>query len=195
MRQRTVRAILGVAIGAWLGAATPSLALTANPGQALEAPFSLTGPAAGANTLTFRLVNVVAVGVSTMTVELYDGATLLASVSGVPVNGIAAFVDAGSLWTTNAVSANLASIRAGTIDGRIRLLPDFSGPGTLTGDVSLVTSFAVGHGTDDATITPFAGVMNVGTIRLVPEAHTVALLAAAAALCIRRRSRGVKIVM
>lgn len=189
MGQRRVRAIVGMAIGAWLGAATASLALTANPGQAFEAPFSLTGPATGANTLTFRLVNVVAVGVTTMTVELYDGATLLASVSGVPVNGIAAFVDAGSLWTTNAVSASLASVRAGTIDGRVRMLPDFSGAGALTGDVSLITSFAVGNGTDASTITPLAGVMNVGTLRLVPEPHTVALLAAAAAVFCFRRNR------
>lgn len=189
MKQRAVRAVLGLAIGAWLGAATPGLALTANPGQAFEAPFSMTGPATGADTLTFRLVNVTAVGVATMTVELYDGATLLGSVGGVPVNGIAAFVDAGSLWTENAASADLASLRAGTFDGRIRVLPDFNGPGSLTGDVSQVTSFVVGHGSDDATITALSGVLSVGTLRVVvPEPHTLALLAATAALCLRRRN-------
>ena len=186
---RTVRALLGLAIGALLAAATPSLALTANPGQAFEAPFSLTGPAAGANTLTFRLVNVAAVGVSTMTVELYDGAMLLASVSGVTVNGIAAFVDAGSLWTMNAVSANLASVRAGTIDGRVRVLPDFVGAGALTADVSAVTSFAVGDGTDVSTITPIAGVLSVGAPHLVPEPGAVALLGVVAALCAPRLRR------
>ncbi len=185
MRQGTVCAILGVAAWAWLAVATPSVALTANPGEMLEVPFSLTGPATGANTLTFRLVNVTAG--STMTVELYDGATLLASVGGVPVNGIAGFVDAGSLWTTNAASANLASVRAGTIDGRVRVLPD--GAGALTADVSSITSFAVGNGTDVASITPIDGVLQIGTPRLVPEPGAAALLSAVAALCgfLRRR--------
>jgi hypothetical protein len=189
MSQGTVRAILGLAAGVWFAAATPGVALTANPGDVLEVPFSLTGPAAGANTLTFHLVNVTAVGVSTMTVELYDGATLLASLSSVAVNGIVGFVDAGSLWTTNAVSTDLASVRAGTIDGRVRVLPDFSGAGAFSADVSSITSFAVGIGTDVATITPIAGVLLVGTPRLVPEPEAAALLTAAAALCGFRRRR------
>ena len=128
MLRRTLHTILGLAIGA-LSAAAPAAALTIGPGQGIEAPFSLTAPATGANTLTFNLVSVSAVGVTTMTVELYDGATLLGSVSGVSVNGIAAFVDVGSLWTTNAVSTDLASVRAGTIVGRIVVLPDFGAVG------------------------------------------------------------------
>ena len=190
MRQGTVRALFGLVILAWLVAATPSPALTANPGQGIEAPFSLTGPASGADTLTFRLVNVTAVGVSTMRVELYDGATLLAAVSGVPVNGIAAFVDAGSLWTTNAASTDLASVRAGTIDGRVRVLPDFGGAGALTADVSAITSFAVGNGTDVATITPIEGVLSIGDPHLLlPEPGVAVLLGAAAMLYVAQRRR------
>ena len=184
-----LRAVLGLAASAWLAVAAPSAALTVNPGQAFEAPFSLSGPATGANTLTFHLVNVAAIGVSTMTVELYDGATLLASVSGVPVNGIAAFVDAGSLWTENAASADLASVRAGTIDGRVRVLPDFGGASTLAAEVSAVTSFAVGNGTDASTITPLPGLLLVGTPHLVPEPEAAALLSAAAVVCMLRRRR------
>lgn|SRR4030095_15651390 len=184
-----LRAILGVAASAWLAMATPSAALTVSPGQTFEAPFSLSGPATGANTLTFHLVNVAAVGITTMTVALYDGATLLASVSGVPVNGIAAFVDAGSLWTTNAASANLASVRAGTIDGRMRVLPDFGAATVFTAEVSPITSFAVGNGTGVSTITPLPGLLLVGTPRLVPEPSGAALLSAAAVACAIRRRR------
>jgi hypothetical protein len=187
MLQRSLRAILGLVVGA-LSAATPAAALTIGPGAGIEAPFSLTAPAAGADTLTFNLVNVSAVGVSTMTVELYDGATLLGSVSGVPVNGVAGFVDAGSLWTTNAVSVDLSSVRAGTIVGRVLVLPDFDAGDVLDAQVSSVTSFAVGHGTDDASITPIAGVLSVGDEFAVPEPAAAALLACAAALGMLRRA-------
>lgn len=187
MLQRTMRAILGgVGLGA-LAAAAPAAALSIGPGQGIEAPFSLTAPAPAADTLTFNLVSVSAVGVSTMTVELYDGATLLASVSGVPVTGVAGFVDAGSLWTTNAVSADLSSVRDGTIAGRIRVLPDFGGAGSLDAQVSPVTSFAVGHGTDVASIAPIAGVLSVGEEFAVAEPAAALLLAAAAGLRLRRR--------
>ena len=186
---RTARAILGLAIGA-ISAAAPAAALTIGPGQGIEAPFSLSAPAAGANTLTFNLVNVTAVAVSTMTVELYDGAALLGSVSGVPVSGgIAAFKDAGSQWTTNAVVVDLASVRAGTIAGRIRVLPDFAGAGALTAEVSAFTSFAVGTSAQDTEITPIAGVLSVGQAFVVPEPGAVLLLAAAASLHVLRRRR------
>ena len=179
MQQRAVCAIFGVAIWALLAAA-PSRALTVAPGEVLLAPFSMTGTAANTDTLTFRLVSVVALGVSTMTVELYDGATLLGTVSGVGVNGIAAFTDTGSLWTTTAVSADLSSVRAGTINGLVRVLPDFGGAGALTASVSTVTSFTVGHGTDDSSITPIAGVLSVGTATVVlPEPAALVLLGAA----------------
>ncbi len=185
--QQWLRAMLGLA--AWvLLAAAPAGALTVDPGEVLLAPFSLTGPAAGADTLTFRLVNPIALGVSSMTVELYDGATLLGSVTGVPVNDIAAFVDVGSLWTTNAVATNLASVRAGTINGLVRVLPDFTGAGALTAEVSTFTSFTVGHGSDTASITPIAGVLSVGLASVVlPEPGALALLATAlAAACLVR---------
>src|SRR5262245_51709218 len=171
MRRRTIGAVLLLASAGWLAAeAKPVSALTCQPGQALEIPFSMTGTAAGADTLTFRLVNVTATGVSTMTVELWDGALLVAAVSNVPTSGIAGFVDAGSLWTTNAVSAVLDSVRAGTIAGRIRVLPNFDDASSLlTADVSPITSFAVGHGADASTITPIDGVLAIGTARTVPE--------------------------
>jgi hypothetical protein len=179
MLRRTVHTVLGLAIGA-ISAAAPAAALTIGPGQGIEAPFSLTAPATGANTLTFNLVSVSGVGVTTMTVELYDGATLLGSVSGVSVNGVAAFVDVGSLWTTNAVSTDLASVRAGTIVGRIVVLPDFGAAGALSAQVSNVTSFAVGNGTDDETILPIAGVLSVGEEFAVPEPNGALLLLAGA---------------
>lgn len=189
MSRGAARMLLAAALSAWLALPLPAAALTLNPGQVLEAPFSLLGPAAGADTLTFRLVNVSAVDVTTMTVELYDGATLLGSVSNVPVNGIAAFTDTGSLWTENKVSADLASVRAGTIVGRVRVLPDFGPASTLTADVSPITSFAVGHGSNAATITPIADTLVVGTPQLVPEPGAAALLVVAAALCGVRRRR------
>jgi len=189
MRRRMVRAIVALALGAGLGLPSPCPALTIAPGGALELPFSLTAPAPGADTVTFRLVNVVANGVSTLTVRLYDGATLLGSVSGVPVTGIAAFVDAGSLWTTNAVSADLSAVRAGTIAGRLVVTPDFSGAGSLDADVSAVTSLALGHGSDVATLVPASGVLSIGAPHLVPEAGALALLAPAALLCAFRLDR------
>jgi hypothetical protein len=188
MLRQTVRAILGLAIGA-IFAAAPAAALTIGPGQAIEAPFSLTAPATGADTLTFNLVSVSAIGVTTMTVELYDGSTLLASVSGVSVNGIAAFADAGSQWLTNAVSTDLASVRAGTIAGRILVLPDFGLSGALNAQVSEFTSFAVGNSAEDSEITPLAGVLSVGEEFVVPEPAAALLLAAAATLHTLRRRR------
>ena len=189
MSKRTVRAILGLAIGA-ISAAAPAAALTIGPGEAIEAPFSLTAPATGANTLTFNLVSVVAVGVTTMTVELYDGATLLGSVSGVPVSGgVAAFKDGASQWETNAVVADLASVRAGTIAGRILVLPDFGAAGVLTAQVSEFTSFAVGTSVQDTEITPLSGVLSVGEEFVVPEPGTALLLAAAASLHMLLRRR------
>jgi hypothetical protein len=186
--KRTVRAFFGLALWA-LVAAQPASALTVDPGEVLLAPFSLTAPATGANTLTFRLVSVVSIGVTDLTVELYDGASLLGSVSGVPVNGIAAFVDAGSLWTENAGSTDLSSVRDGSIAGLVRVIPNFSGAGALTADVSSVTSFAVGVGTDDASITPISDVLSIGTASVVPEPGTLALLATALAAGCRVRAR------
>lgn len=188
MLRRTVRAILGLAIGA-ISAAAPAAALTIGPGQGIAAPFSLTAPATGANTLTFNLVSVSALGVTTMTVELYDGAALLASLSGVPVSGIAAFVDVGSAWTTNAVATDLASVRAGTIVGRILVLPDFGSASALTAQVSEFTSFAVGSSALDSQITPIAGVLGVGEEFAVPEPGAALLLAGAATLHMLRRRR------
>ena len=188
MLQQTVRAILGLSIGLILGAA-PAAALTIGPGQGIEAPFSLSAPATGANTLTFNLVSVAAVGVTTMTVQLFDGAVLLGSVSGVPVNDIAAFTDGASQWTANAAAVDLASVRDGTIVGRIVVLPDFGGAGALTAEVSPFTSFAVGTSAQNREITPIAGVLNVGEEFAVPEPGVALLLAAAAALhTFRRRS-------
>jgi hypothetical protein len=189
MRQRAVRAILSGWVLASLFLAAPASALTAHPGQTLEVPFTVSA-ANDANTLTFRLVNVSAVDCDTMTVELYDGTTLLASVSGVPVNGIAGFKDAGSLWTENAVEVVLASIRSGTIVGRIRLVPDFLHSGSeLTADVSPITSLAIGNGTDDATIVPIDGAMLVGSARIVPEPRSLAMLGVAAWWLFQRRKR------
>jgi hypothetical protein len=46
----------------------------------------------------------------------------------------------------------------------------------------------VGHGTDDASITPIAGVLSVGDEFAVPEPAAAALLACAAALGMLRRA-------
>jgi hypothetical protein len=168
--------------------AAPASALVIEPGQVLEAPFTLTGPTGSADTLTFRLVSVSAVDVSTMTVQLYDGATLLGTVTSVPVAGVAGFVDAGSLWTTNAVGTDLSSVRDGSIAGTIRVIPDFLNAGaSLTADVSTITSFAVGFGTDAATIVPLSDVLSVGVASVVPEPGSAALLGAALTLWVRRR--------
>jgi len=183
-----VRVVLVSVIGA-LSAAAPGFALSIGPGQRIEAPFSLTAPATGANTLTFNLVSVAALGVTTMTVELYDGATLLGSVSHVPVNGSVGFVDtgAGSQWNTNAVEADLSSVRAGTIAGRIVVRPDFGAASAFSAEVSPFTSFAVGDGTGSNSILPIAGVLNVGEEFVVPEPAAAALLLAGAAVWLLRR--------
>jgi hypothetical protein len=184
---RAVRWVLALAVLA-ANAPAPVAALTIGPGEGIEVPFSLTAPAAGADTLTFNLVGVAAVGVATMTVELYDGATLLATVGGVPIAGIAGFVDAGSDWTTNEAPADLTTLRDGTIDGRIRVLPDFAGGGSLTADVSPITSLLVGSGTGAAELLPIAGVLSVGEASTVPE-PAFGLLLVAAASRFRRRLR------
>jgi hypothetical protein len=186
MLQRTVPAILGLAL--WAMSAGPGWALSLVPGEALEAPFSVTANVA--DTLTFNLVSVDAVGVSTMTVELYDGATLLGSVSGVSVTGVAAFVDAGSLWTSsNQASADLSTLRDGSTTGRIVVLPDFAPATALDASVSEFTSFQVGHGTGLNSLDPIAGVLTVGEGFVVPEPGAAWLLAGAAALRMRRRLR------
>lgn len=164
---------------ALLAAAGPASALSIGPGQGIEVPFSLSAPAVGADTLTFNLVGVVALGLSTMTVELYDGATLLAAVNAVPISGIAGFVDVGSAWETNHTAADLTSVRDGTIDGRIRVLPDFPGAGALTAEVSPFTSLLVGNGTDVREIMPISGVAALGEPFIVPEPALGVLLVAA----------------
>jgi hypothetical protein len=183
-----MRRVLGsIGVLALLGAAAPAQALTLGAGQGIEVPFSLTAPATGADTLTFNLVGVVALGVSTMTLELYDGTTLLAAVSSVPVSGIAGFAEPGSLWETNHAAADLASVRDGTIDGRIRVLPEFPGAGALTADVSAFTSLLVGTATDVARLEPIAGVVALGDPFVVPEPALGVLLASALLRLSRRR--------
>ena len=185
MLQSTVRAISGFVLS--LALASPGWALTILPGQALEAPFSVSANAA--DTLTFNLVSVAPAGVSTMTVELYDGAVLLASLSGVDVNGVAAFVDTGSVWTsTHAVGADLSSLRDGSATGRILVLPDFGPATALTASVSEFTSFRVGHGSGPSSLVEIAGVLTVGEEFLVPEPAAAWLLAAAALRTLRRRA-------
>jgi hypothetical protein len=187
MRRTKGGVVLGLVL---LLAASPAAALTIGPGQAIEVPFSLTAPAAGADTLTFNLVGVAAVGVTTMTVELYDGDALLAAASGVPVAGIAGFADAGSDWMANRADADLAPVRDGTIAGRILVLPDFAGAGSLTADVSAFTSLLVGNGTGEATLLPIDDVVSLGVASVVPVPEpALGLLLAAAALRARRTSR------
>jgi hypothetical protein len=175
------------ALWLWAALAAPAAsALSLAPGQRLEVPFSLTGAVAGADTLTFHLVNAVGVGVSTMTVELYDGATLLGSATGVPLTGVAGFVEVGSLWTLNAAVAVLSSVRDGTIDGLVRVLPDWGPSGALSAEVSAITSFAVGRASGEAAIVASGGV-SLGTPSVVPEPRAALLCAALLALAARRR--------
>jgi MYXO-CTERM domain-containing protein len=186
--QRAMRWMPGLVL--LLASAAPASAFTIEPGEALEVPFTLTGPAAGADTLTFNLVSVVAIGVTTLTVELYDGTTLLATASGVPIAGIAGFADVASGWTTNRADADLASVRDGTIAGRIRVLPNFAGAGVLEADVSAFTSLLVGNGTAPAQLVPIADVVSVGEPSVVPAPEpALGLLLAAAALRLRRRAQ------
>jgi hypothetical protein len=181
-----MRWMLGLVLA--LASATPAAALTIVTGQALEVPFTLTAPATGADTLTFNLVNVVAVGDVTLTVELYDGGTLLGAVSGVPVLGIAGFADGASAWMTNRADADLTSLRDGTIEGLIRVLPQFVGAGSLDADVSAFTSLLVGNGTGPAELLPVEDVVSVGEPAVVPVPEpALGLLFAVAALGLRRR--------
>jgi hypothetical protein len=172
-----------------LARATPAAALTIEMGEALEVPFTLTAPATGADTLTFNLVDVVAVGVTSLTVELYDGGALLGAVSGVPVTGIAGFADLASAWLANRADADLTSVRDGTIEGLIRVLPEFAGAGALEADVSAFTSLLVGNGTAPAQLLPIEDVVSVGEPAVVPVPEpALGLLFAAAALGLRRRT-------
>lgn len=103
-------------------------ALLVTPGQALEVTFSFfnTPPVVpgGVDVLALTTPPFTASGPGiAVNAELFDGATLLGSGS-VSSAAIVPFVSAGSLF--DGVTANLASVVDGTIDGLIRITPLFT---------------------------------------------------------------------
>lgn len=174
----------------------PAAALSILPGQSYEVPFSLSGPAPTADVLTFNLgPGTTAVGFTGFVVSLYDGNTLLGSLSSAVTDPktLTAFVSSGSLWTTNAVTTDLSSIQDGSINGLIVLTPTFDGsPGAVL-DVAFfpATGLVVGQANGSDSLVPLSsGSVIIGTPFALPEPGALPLLAIAALLGITAPSRG-----
>lgn len=162
----------------------PAAALSILPGQSFEVDFSMTAPAPTADVLAFSVGTTLSSGVTSVTYALYDGATLLASRTGGTAD-LMGFVESGSAWTLNAVVADLSSLQAGTIAGRIVATPNFDGsPGAVL-DASFLpaTGLVIGQADGPSSVVPLpGGSFSVGQPFIVPEPGSLALLAAASLL-------------
>ncbi|MDX1650217.1 MAG: hypothetical protein R3263_10220, partial [Myxococcota bacterium] len=111
------------------------------------------------------------------------------------------FVAAGSAWTENAaLVSDFASIVDGTIDGRIRLIPQFgsapaSGPGAFVDldffpppGTGMDVGVALADGISFVTALPEPSVSSTGVVSL-PEPAVGLLLGAALLGAARRRPR------
>ncbi len=189
---------LAVAAGFGFGGAAAQ-ALTLMPGKALELQFSFSSvpvvPLAPPNdvpdVLTVNLVGTnSAPGVTGWTVELLDGASSL----GLQTTGLQTlwgFAHPTSVWTLNAVSADLTTVRDGSISGIVRFTPTWS---TSNPTASFDVSFAgitVGFANAGNSLVPSSPAATVQAL-LVPEPALGALLLAGLFAGVRsalRRSR------
>lgn len=196
--------VLGVcAAVALLGAAGSARSATLLPGEVLEVAFDFTSPAVFVNpssppasvppdVLTFRVVAGTVVGLSGVTVELFDGATGLGSDSDGLAPGIWGFAAASSAWSAslNRVVVDLSSVVDGSIAGLVRLTPHFQ---AVAGAHLEITFVEVLSGVATTTVggllraSPDPRILSQSVV-LVPEpAPTLLLLAALAALGARAR--------
>lgn len=138
---RACGALVGLA--AVLLLAAPGRAVTVLPGEAFEVDFTFSSqPLASGNPvdlLVFSLApSTVSSGLTGYDVELWDGGTLLATNSTGP-DLLWGFVSAGSAWTQNPeIVSDFSSIVDGSIDGRIRLIPQFGSVPAASGSGAFV---------------------------------------------------------
>lgn len=167
----------------------PAAAISILPGQSLEVDFSLVAPAPTADVVTFNLAPgyTSATGFTGMTVSLYDGNTLLASRTSTTADPteLTAFASPGSLWTFDAVTADLSSVQDGSITGRVVLTPTFDGSPGASLDAVFFSATGLYVGT--ATTSKQMDALSAGSLIIdgpvaLPEPSALALLSAAALL-------------
>jgi hypothetical protein len=115
-----------VCLGA-VAAGNPAQALLVGPGDSVEVTFAFTTPPnAGGNAIDLLVLTTTPFTASgpgiTVNASLYDGAALLGS----GIRPSAALISFSDGLYTNAIAANLDSVRTGAIDGRIVFTPNFA---------------------------------------------------------------------
>jgi hypothetical protein len=187
-----------------LALASPGRAVSVLPGEAFEIDFGFSAAplAAGSpvDLLVFGLApTTTSTGLIGYDVELWDGGTLLATNS-TGVELLWGFVSAASTWTQNPqVVSDFSSIVDGSIDGRIRLIPQFaavpsSGPGASVDVVffpppgtGLDAGVALADGISFLVATPEPFVSATRVVAVAEPA--VGMLLVAAGLAARRHRR------
>ncbi len=159
-------------------------ALLVTPGQALEVEFSFfnTPPVVPGGVDVLALTTTpFSASESNISVnaELFDGSTLLGS--GVVASAaIVPFISAGSLF--DGITSNLATVIDGTIDGRIRITPNFTSADGFIEFTFANFNVRAGRGTSDGSqvfAAPFARVQAaevVSAVSPVPLPAAVFLL-------------------
>ena len=144
-------------------------ALLVKSGQALEVAFTFfnTPPVVpgGVDVIALRTMPSAASGPSiSVNAELFDGATLLGS--GIAASAeIVPFVSLGSLF--DGVPSNLATVIDGTIDGLIRLTPNFTSADGFIDFTFADLGIRAGRGTsgaDQILAAPFARVQSAEVV-------------------------------
>jgi hypothetical protein len=138
--------------------------------------------AGGVDTLTLTLASASSSsGLSSISVSLFDGQTLLGQVTTNASARIFGFPDAGSVWTLNRAIPNvdLTSVRGGAIDGHLLVTPVFTGGAQNPFFDVLLPAFPPiqsGHATQAAGILAASPDPVLGTPQVVPEPGAAALL-------------------
>ncbi len=179
-RARSWRWILGLAalaaaLVAGVGSAPPAAAISIGPGETLDIPFVIAGTpevAGGVDVFTLSLgAGSGASGLDSLTVQLIDEGVVLGESTG-GFQTLYGFTEPGSLWTLNAVPADLSTLADdGTDAGVVRLIPSFvpSAP-TPSLDVELPL-LMIGRGTQASGLLP----ASFGPV-VIPEPGTAVLL-------------------
>lgn len=179
--------------------AGPAGALTVLPGEAFEVPFSFTAPPQSAlgdvDVVAFLLAgSSTASGVLGYRVELWDGATLIGAHHSSGLQ-LWAFTTSTTAWSENPLVVDLSSVVDGSIDGRLRVIPEFDPAASgahLEAVFFPVTGLKVGTGLSDG-ISLVEGepapVVGSSWVAAVPEPGAAGLLLLGASLVLTRHAR------